>query len=239
MGLTQSSNPVGMSGMTFPFDAPAMEIYHFQPVGAVNPTRRAEVNHFRKASEDALLTDAKTGDQHAFVELCYRYARCVKQRIVRIVRNQEDTEDVFQETLMRAYIHLNGFRGNCSFQTWMTQIAINTALMLLRLRRIRSEMSFEIVCEGGEIIEHWEIPDPSPNPEQLYVKRQTSQILSDAIARLPSNYRPIVEQFHGNDLKVTEAAQALGLKEGAAKSRLLRARALLRRRLQNQASSRT
>jgi DNA-directed RNA polymerase specialized sigma24 family protein len=100
-------------------------------------------------------------------------------------------------------------------------------------------MGFDVVGEGGEIIDRWEIPDPSPNPEQLYLKRQTIQMLSNAVTRLPQNFRPIVEQFHGNDLKLTEAAQALGLKEGAAKSRLLRARALLRRRLQNQASSRT
>ena len=238
MGVAQSSKPVGMSGMTPQVDTSARDLYDAQSAAeAVHAAPMAEVDDLRKASDEALVTEAKGGDQHAFVELCDRYGRCVKQKIFQIVRNQDDSEDVLQETLMRAYKHLNGFRGNCSFRTWFTQIAINTALMLLRWRRIRSEMGFELVGEEGEIIDRWEIPDPSPNPEQLYLKRQTIQMLSNAVTRLPPNFRPIVEQFHGKDLKLIEAAQALGLKEGAAKSRLLRARALLRRRLQNQVSS--
>ena len=238
MGLTQSSNPAGMSGVTLPSDSSASKFYHDQPAAkTVQATAGAEVEYLRKPSEEALVARAKAGDQHAFMELCDRYGLCLKHRIFGIVRNQEDSEDVFQDTLMRAYKHVNGFRGGCSFQTWITRIAINTALMLLRRRRIHSERGFEIVGEGGEIIGSWEASDPSPNPEQLYLKRQTSQMLSRAVASLPPNYRPIVEQFHGNELKLTDAAQALGLKESAAKSRLLRARALLRRRLKDQVSS--
>jgi len=234
MGLTQSSNRVELSGMTLQFDASARDFCHAQSAAeAVHAPPRAEVD-LHKASDDALVTEAKAGDQTAFVDLCDRYSLRLKQRIFRIVRNQEDTEDVFQETLMRAYKHLNGFRGSCSFQTWITQIAINTALTLLRWRRTCSEMGFEIIGEGGEIVDRWEFPDPSPNPEQLYLRRQTCQMLSNAVTRLPSSFRPIVEQVHGNELKLIDAAQALGLKEGAAKSRLLRARALLRRRLKNQ-----
>jgi len=138
---------------------------------------------------------------------------------------------------MRAYKHLNGFRGGCSFQTWITQIAINTALMLLRWRRIRSETCIETAGEGGELISHLPIPDSSPNPEQLYLRNHTSQLLSEAVTNLPPKYRSIIEQCHGKELKLSDAAQALGLKDGAAKSRLFRARTLLRRRLQNQVSS--
>jgi len=236
MGLTQSSNPVGISGLTLQFNAPEREFHHVQSAAeVVDATPKIQVDHPRKANDEVLVTEAKDGDQHAFVELCDRYGFRLKQRIFRIVRNQEDTEDVFQETLMRAYEHLNGFRGNCNFHTWITQIAINTALMLLRRRRTRSETGFEIVGEGGETIDFWEIPDPSPDPEQLYLRRQTSQMLRNAVTRLPSKFRQIVEHFHGSELKVSDAAQALGLKEGAAKSRLLRARALLRRRLKNHA----
>ncbi|MGO9339170.1 MAG: RNA polymerase sigma factor [Terracidiphilus sp.] len=240
MGLTPLAKPAGMPVRTLPFDASALEFLHTQSIPApVGAKPKAEVEFGRRASDEALVSEAKAGEHHAFVELCDRYGRCVKQRIFRIVKNRDDADDVFQETLMRAYKHLNGFRGGCSFQTWITQIAINSALMLLRWRRIRSETCIEIVGEGGELISHWPIPDSSPNPEQLYLRRQTSQILSEAVTNLPPKYRSIVEQCHGKELKLSDAAQALGLKDGAAKSRLFRARALLRRRLQNQVSSLT
>lgn len=198
------------------------------------PMAMAEVP--RMAADEALVSDAKAGDHHAFVELCNRYGRFAKQRIYRIVRNREDCEDVFQETLMRAYKHISGFRGSCTFKSWLTQIGINTALMLLRSRRSRSEISFEIVGEQGEIIDGWEAPDPSPNPEQLFLMSQRNQILSEAVIGLPSIFRQIVEQFHWNESRLTDAARAIGLKEATAKSRLFRARALLRNRFQDRAS---
>jgi len=97
------------------------------------PSRNRSTKGFGQGKEDCnateaeLLSKAQDGDQQAFVDLCNRYSRCVWGRIARIVKNHEDTEDMFQETVMRAYKHLKSFRGSCSFQTWITQIAINTS----------------------------------------------------------------------------------------------------------------
>jgi len=234
MGLTQTSHPIGMSNLPLQFEGSPKE---FNPGHSADrpfhKTCCAEIDYLRNTSEEALVIEAKGGDQQAFMELCNRYDRPLKNRIFRIVRSQQDSEDVYQETLLQAYKHLDSFRGRCSFHTWITRIAINTALMLLRRHRTRSEISLEIVGEGEEIIDRWEIRDPSENPEQLYRKKQMSQMLSNAVTKLPAVYRAIVEQVHRNELKVCEAARTLGLKEAAVKSRLFRARALLRRQLQN------
>ena len=105
--------------------------------------RRSGIRH-SEASENQLLGFAASGDQRAFTELWLRYSGSVMKTIFRIVRNREDAEDVLQETVLSAFKNLGGFRGNCSFHTWITRIGINESLMLLRKRRRRrSEFSMD------------------------------------------------------------------------------------------------
>lgn len=184
-----------------------------------------------RATEAALLSKAKDGDHQAFVELCNRHSRCLKGRIFRIVRNYEDAEDVYQETLMRAYEHLKGFMGKCAFQTWITQIAINTALMLLRRQRVSASTLGGLMGREGEILEFPEVVDSEPNPEQSYFRVERDLIVSTAVRRLPAGFRTLMDLYYFEENSLFEVAQALGMTEGAAKSRLTRARALLRRRL--------
>jgi RNA polymerase sigma-70 factor, ECF subfamily len=191
------------------------------------------------ASEPDLIFAAKAGDQEAFMELCHRCGGVLKRKIWQIVRNEADTEDALQETFLSAYRHLSEFRSDSRFQTWMTRIAINTALMVLRKRRIRSETSLEIVGDRSDAAEVWEIPDLSLNPEELCLQTQMSQIVRKAVNRLPDRFRLIVAAWYeGDDASLTNVAQSLGMTEGAAKSRLCRARARIRRGLQNQVAFR-
>src|SRR5258708_9171847 len=113
-----------------------------------------------QVSDEQLLSRARSGDQAAFGELCSRYTGMLKQRIFRIVRNREDAEDVLQETLLSAYRHLDTFRGTCRVSTWMTRIAINTSLMILRKRRCMPEVISEQVCVLGQRFESLEIGCP-------------------------------------------------------------------------------
>lgn len=187
----------------------------------------------RITTEAELLSKAQAGDQQAFAELCNRHSHSLKGRIFRIVRNHDDAEDIFQETLMRAYQHLNGFRGSCSFHTWIMQIAINTALMLLRRRKHFSERGGELVGKEGEILDFPQVADPRPNPEQIYSKVQRNQIVSNEVNRLPCGFRPLMDLYYGEEYSLIDAAEALGMTVATAKSRLTRARALLRRRLRH------
>jgi len=197
-------------------------------------SNRCGVDEYLQKTEADLLSRAQAGDHQAFVELCNRHKSVLKGRIFRIVKNQDDTEDILQETLMRAYEHLGGFMGRCAFRTWMVQIATNSALMLLRRRKTGMERWSGFVGKEGEILDFPEVADPAPNPEQIFSRVQTNLIVSNEVSRLPAGSRPLMDLYYGEEISLIDAAHALGLSEGAAKSRLTRARALLRRRLERQ-----
>jgi RNA polymerase sigma factor (sigma-70 family) len=191
-------------------------------------TLNAPMIDYRHAPEAQLLAAARSLDGRAFGELSARYAVSVHKRVYRILRNREDTEDVVQEALFKAYAHLGEFRGSCAFSTWLTKIAINSALMLLRKRRAHSEVSFDQTGEDDETWGVWEFPDPYPDAEQVYAKRQTIDVLSRAVKRLPESYRSVIELYHAQEQSLQESAETLGITVSAAKSRLLRARHTVR-----------
>lgn len=180
--------------------------------------------------DDQLLSEARSGDQQAFAELCLRYRGMVMHRIFSIVRHEEDAEDVLQETLLKAYLNLPAFRGACSFSTWLMAIGTNMSLMLLRRRKGSREYSGDVVMENGEMLV-MEFRDPSPNPEQHCMMSQTSQQLKLAVRRLTPQVRNLLEIYYKNDLHLKDAAQILGIPETTAKSRIWRARRMLRRSL--------
>jgi RNA polymerase sigma-70 factor, ECF subfamily len=179
-------------------------------------------------SDDQLLQAARAGDGQAFAALSGRYCGLVRQKIYRILGHREDTEDVLQDTLLKAFNHLDQFQGSSRFSTWLTKIGINSAFMLLRKRRIRLETSYDRVGDENPGWEVWNFPDPAPNPEHLYAKQQTHELLRGAVRRLPERFRHIVNHYHGQERSIREIAGALGISEPAAKSRLLRARITLR-----------
>jgi RNA polymerase sigma factor (sigma-70 family) len=190
----------------------------------------AVVQHERE-SDDELLSDAKSGDQRAFDELCMRYRGMLKQRIFTIVRNREDAEDVLQETLLSAYRHLDTFRGTCRVSTWMMKIGINTALMLLRKRRRLPEMTSEHVSDDGQRFDSPDFRDRGLNPEQSYIADQTLRKLRSAMQRLPAHSRSLMDLYYRKERRLKDAAATVGISESTAKSRLLRARGMLRRSL--------
>jgi len=198
----------------------------------------APISDYKNASDQQLLETARSSNEQAFGELIGRHAQMVQKKIFRILRNHEDAEDIVQEALFRAYAHLGEFRGACAFSTWLTRIAINLALMLLRKRRLRTEVSFDQPIDGFQTWGDWEYPDSSPNAEQAYASRQTAELLARAVKRLPSRYRNVVEQYHGKEQSLQEAADNLGITVAAVKSRLLRARLTIRNILEEDASPR-
>jgi RNA polymerase sigma-70 factor (ECF subfamily) len=185
-------------------------------------------------SDDQLLAAAKTSDGRAFEVLSGRHIRSIRKRVYSIVRNSEDTEDVVQDSLLKAYSHLSEFRESCGFSRWITRIAINTALMLLRKRKARPEVSFDHVGEGDQTWSTWEIPDPSPDTERAYATQEAVEIMSRAVKNLPPLYRNVLEQYHAQEKSLREAADKLGITVASAKSRLFRARRALRARLEGQ-----
>ena len=188
--------------------------------------------HSLDASDDQLLSNAQSGDLSAFAELCQRYSAMVKGRIFSIVQHREDAEDLLQETYLRAYQHLHSFRGKCKFSTWMMKIGINTSLMWLRKRKARSKITCDAVTFDGETVKEREFRDPKPDSEQLCISDQAHEQLNLAIQRLPPYLRSAIELRYEKERSLKEIAEALGITQAAAKSRMVRARNRLRRSLE-------
>jgi RNA polymerase sigma-70 factor (ECF subfamily) len=175
-----------------------------------------------------LLVEAQSGDQQAFGELCRRHSPMVRKRIFSIVRNQEDAEDALQDTLLRAYRHMDTFRRNCKFSTWLTSIGTNTALMILRKRKTRKEGNTDVLNDGSGAWEATEFVDLSLNPEGLHSRRQIILVMRQEIEKLRPTLRSMIEQHYGTECSLEESARALDISVGAAKSRLMRGRKTLR-----------
>src|SRR5467141_3959821 len=126
----------------------------------------------RVAEEDAVLVAAtKTGDTRAFELLVERHERMIFSLARRMTGNREDAEDVVQQSFQKAFIHLKKFEGESLFSTWLTRIAINEALMLLRRKRGSREVPLaESTTEDTALPP--DIPDSGPNPEDSCLQRE-------------------------------------------------------------------
>jgi RNA polymerase sigma-70 factor, ECF subfamily len=181
-----------------------------------------------QACDDDLITAAQCGDQKAFVELCRRHSGVTKTKIFNIVRNHEDAEDALQDTLLRAYTHLTSFRRSCTFATWLTAIGVNSALMILRKRKLRRETSAGTSSGDMGTVEPQEFVDRSPGPEAAYLKQQAILLVRREVKKLHPILRSAVNHYYGAECSLQEAAEAQEISICAAKSRLSRGRARLR-----------
>jgi RNA polymerase sigma-70 factor (ECF subfamily) len=182
----------------------------------------------RRATDTLLTLAAKSGDSVAFDELTRRHSKRIKRHIYPIVRNWEDAEDVFQDSLLKAFRNIGQFRSDCTFSTWLTRIAINSALMVLRRRRRRAQISDINATSLADSLVLQELPDLSPSPEFLYAERQVQESLRGAILHLPWGFRSVTELYLAKDCSTREVAVTLGITVGAVKSRLMRAKKALR-----------
>ena len=176
-----------------------------------------------------LVAAARAGSDAAFEELQSRYSRRLYRRIQFITRNHEDAEDALQETFLRAYLALDSFEGRSQFASWLTRIAINSALMVLRRRRSRPEVPFEPLPDLGGPSQTVDVRDTALNPEQHYDLRQRSYGAMRAIGKLSVNLRTPMTTWIEQECSMKEVAQTLGLSLPAVKSRLCRARKQLTR----------
>jgi RNA polymerase sigma-70 factor (ECF subfamily) len=186
------------------------------------------------APDEDLVAAAKLRDHPAFVELWTRHSNTAFKMAYRITGNRDDAEDAIQDAWMKAYTHLNTFDGRAKFSTWLTRIAMNSALMILRRRRAHPETSMDWSADG-ETWQQWEMADKKANIEEHYARKEAGRHLKRAIHRLRPALRNIIEIQQSHDSSVKEIAEVAGISVAAAKSRLLRARTVLRRSLRSPA----
>jgi RNA polymerase sigma-70 factor (ECF subfamily) len=174
------------------------------------------------------------GDLSAFEALVTRYERRIYGLARRLTGSEQDAEDVTQETFLSAMQHLAGFRETAAFSTWLTTIAANAALKVVRKRRGLPTTSLEAATEpdGDGRIPHPEyIADWRDTPDRLAQLAETRQLLDAAIAELEPGHRAVFLLRDVEDLSVRDTAKALKLSEANVKVRLMRARLQLRERL--------
>jgi RNA polymerase sigma-70 factor (ECF subfamily) len=178
-----------------------------------------------------LVAQARVGDAPAFSELVKRYEGKVFRLAHHVTQNREDAEDVLQETFLKAYEHLDQFRGDSKFYTWIVRIAVNQALMKLRRRKSDNAVSLDETIDTGEDNIVREIAVWDENAEQRYSREEIRGILDSAVQSLEPLYRSVFVLRDIEDLSTEETAEALDLSVPAVKSRLLRARLQLREKL--------
>jgi RNA polymerase sigma-70 factor (ECF subfamily) len=177
--------------------------------------------------DQELVLAAQAGSTAAFAELQKLYWEKLYRTVIGITKNREDAEDALQDTFLRAFVALCRFEGRSSVYSWLTRIAINSALMILRKRRIRAEVLFDSPSDNENGIAPIEIRDAAPNPEQLCDLRQRSSGILLAIRRLEPKLRAPIEIQLTHECSMKEIARTLDISVAAVKARLHRARGRL------------
>jgi RNA polymerase sigma factor (sigma-70 family) len=196
----------------------------------LSPVSIGMIHDLENANEEILVTAAREGDHSAFSELWNRHSKRAFRTIYRITRNQQDAEDALQDAFLKAFVHLKNFDGRSTFSTWLTRIAINTALMILRKKRAHPETSMEWTADGDNW-QQWEMADMRVDIEEHYAKKEAERHLDRAIHRLRPSLRSVIEIQQSHCSSVKEIAEVAGISVAATKSRLLRAKTVLRRSL--------
>ncbi len=169
------------------------------------------------------------GDTLAFEELVRRHERRVYRTTLAVTGNPEDAEEAMQDTFFKMYRHLSEFQRESRFTTWLTRIAVNEGLQ--RLRRRRETESLDAPISSEESLMPRELEDWHEDPEKQYAREEIKRLVEEAIRSLPPSYRVVFVLRDLAEMSTPEAAEALGLTISALKSRLLRARLMVREAL--------
>ncbi|MDP8915839.1 MAG: RNA polymerase sigma factor [Pseudomonadota bacterium] len=192
----------------------------------------ATARNYESLAEDELVALAQRGERGAFAGIMQRYNQRLFRVARSVVRDDHEAEDVLQEAYTRAFANFAGFRGESALATWLTTITLNEARG--RLRRRRNNVGLEAVeaaqQESGRVIM---FPSPFGNtsPEADAARTEARRLLERAVDDLPEGFRAVFIMRGVDELSVEETAQALGLKPETVKTRLHRARRLLRESL--------
>ena len=183
------------------------------------------------AAEQMLVVAAKNGDEEALETLFKRHRQKILRIVLRYAHVREDAEDIVQQSFQKAFVHLHKFEGKSAFSTWLTRIAINESLMLLRHGRALREVSVDDPSEAEGNTASLEMPDSSPDPEASYLRRERVQILSETLGNLGPGMRKTIELRELAELSTEETARRMGLSVAAVKGRLFHARKKLQEKL--------
>ena len=182
-----------------------------------------------RANEAELIKSVCNGEREAFYDLVRPYERLVYATAIAILKNPADAEEIAQEAVLKAFSNLASFRAESKFSTWLVQITYNEARMKLRKARPHLYESIDD-HEQSEEGDYWprDFADWRPIPSELLEEKEMRQAVQDAINSLSPSYREVLILRDVQLLSTKETTTILGISEAAVKTRLHRARLLLR-----------
>ena len=185
-------------------------------------------------SDGELLERARQGHADAFSTLVRRHDRYLYRVARSVLRDDDEAEDVVQQTYLQAFANFVDFRGEASLRTWLTRIALNDALQ--RRRRQRSTVELDQLDTARERARSDILLSSliAATPEQAAARRQIREILEHAIDNLPTAFRIVLIMRDVEEASVDETANVLAIKPETVRTRLHRARQMLRASLGDQ-----
>jgi RNA polymerase sigma-70 factor (ECF subfamily) len=178
--------------------------------------------------EQELIRRVQAGEKQLFYELVKPYERRIYSAAFAILRNETEAEDAAQEAVLKALTHIQQFRAEARFSTWLTQITVNEALM--RRRKAHAEI-MEPIGEREEDDGSYtprDFADWREIPSEVLERKEIRQKLASAVAALAEKYRQVFVLRDIQHLSIEETSEALGISVASVKTRLLRARLMLR-----------
>jgi len=192
---------------------PRLEVADSAPIGTL--------------SDPEIVRRVRAGDRALFEILMRRHNQRIYRAARAIVQDESDVEDVMQQAYINAFTHLHQFEERSQFSTWLTRIAVNEALARRHRTRVASSITERLDEGRGDIVDT--ITSPDPTPEQQVYARELQRVLEEAVDGLPDTYRTVFMLRDIEGLSTSETGEGLGLGEEAVKTRLHRARAMIRR----------
>ena len=178
---------------------------------------------FAASSDEALITLFREGRPDAFEALVNRYEKRLFNYIRRMVSSAADAEDLFQETFLRVYRHLDRFRTSGSFRAWVYRIATNVCKDLLRRRRRRGEVPLERGPDSAEAGLMDRLESPNPGPDAQAQGAELAERLEAALDRLPVKHRAVFLMARYDNMPYDAIAKTLHIPVGTVKSRMNKA----------------
>jgi RNA polymerase sigma-70 factor, ECF subfamily len=180
-------------------------------------------------SDADIVKRVRAGERALFEILMRRHNQRLYRAARAVVTDEHDVEDVMQQAYINAFTHLHQFEERSQFSTWLTRITLNEAFG--RRRKVQSESKERVPSgldsDAGEFMET--VRSPQPDPERQAYAQELHRVLEEAVDTLPETYRIVFMLRDVEGLSTTETGEGLGLGEEAVKTRLHRARAMIRR----------
>jgi RNA polymerase sigma factor (sigma-70 family) len=176
----------------------------------------------------SLINEVVAGDKEKFRLIIEHCNLPLYRTAIAILKNEADAEDALQTAYIKTYLHLNSFRNESSFITWITRILINECKMMLRSKRKNMPLENEEAQQKSS---------PTENGMDSLYNKQIKKLLENAVMSLPEKYRLVYVVREVNELSTEKTASALGITEENVKVRLHRAKSLMRENLLQQVAA--